>query len=351
MAEEEKTEEARPRQIQEWREKGDIARSKEIASAFSLLVAFLVFKFFGSGMLTSIKEITRLVFTGLNEPLFDVSTLQTRFTDLVLRAGIIIAPIMIGVVAIGVLANYFQVGPLLSFKIITPDFDKINPVKGFSKLFSAQSAVELVKTFFKIGAITYITYITIVKEQSDIHRLADKDAAGILSYVSGLIYKIGLRIVVFLIFFAIIDLLYQRWHWSQKHKVSKYEAKRAMKEEEISTDVKRALSEHRAQAYRKQMMQEVPKADVVVTNPRHLAVALIFEIGAHLAPVVLAKGEGKIAQQIKAIAKEHDIPIIENKPLARVLYEAVEIGGYIPEELYITVSEILAHVWQGSLKA
>jgi len=135
MADEEKTEQPRQKQIQEWREKGEIPRSREVASAFSLFISFLALKFFGSGMLASIKEISRLVFTELNEPLFDVSTLQTRFTDLVLRMGIIISPIIIGVVVIGILANYFQVGPLFSFKIIAPNFDKINPAKGSLKLF------------------------------------------------------------------------------------------------------------------------------------------------------------------------------------------------------------------------
>ena len=350
MADEEKTEQPRPKQIQEWREKGEIPRSKEVSSACSLLVAFLVFKLFGAGMLASMKEITRLVFTELNEPLFDVSTLQTRFTDLVFRTGIIIAPIIIGVVVIGILASYFQVGPLFSFKIITPDFDKINPAKGSLKLFSAQSAVELVKTFLKIGVITYIAYITIVKEQSNVHRLVYKDAGGIFSYVCGLTYKIGFRIVLFLIFFAIIDLLYQRWNWTQKHKISKYEAKKAMEEEELSTEVRRVISEHQAEAYRRKMMRAVPEADVVVTNPKHIAVALVFEIEIHFAPVVIAKGEGRIAQQIKAIAREHDIPIIENKPLARALYEAVEIGGYVPEELYATAIEILGHIWRASLE-
>jgi len=350
MADEEKTEQPRQKQIQEWREKGEIPRSREVASAFSLFISFLALKFFGSGMLASIKEISRLVFTELNEPLFDVSTLQTRFTDLVLRMGIIIAPIIIGVVVIGILANYFQVGPLFSFKIIAPNFDKINPAKGSLKLFSAQSAVELAKTFLKIGVITYIAYITIVKEQANVHRLVSKDAVGIFSYVCGLTYKIGFRIVLFLIFFAIIDLLYQRWHWTEKHKISKYDLKKSIEEEEIGTQVKRAISEYRTEIYRKQMMQEVPKADVVVTNPKHIAVALVFEIEIHFAPVILAKGEGRIAHQIKAVAREHDIPIIENKPLARALYEAVEIGGYVPEELFATLSEILGHIWRASME-
>jgi len=351
MAEEEKTEEARPKQIQEAREKGDIPKSREVSSALGLLVAFLAFKLFGSGMLASIKEVAQLVFSELNDPLFDVSTLQTRFSDLVLRTSAIIAPILISLVVIGVLANYVQVGSLFSFKIIAPDLSKIDFTKGFSRLFSTQSLVELAKTFLKIGVITYIAYITVVKEQADIHRLVGKDAAGIFSYVCGLIFKIGFRIVIFLIFLAIIDLLYQRWNWSQKHKISKYDLKRSIEEEEINPEVKKAINLYRTESYRRQMMQEVANADVVITNPRHIAVALVYDIQVHFAPLVLAKGEGRIAHKIKAIAIEHNIPIIENKPLARALYEAVEIGGYIPEELYITVAEILGRVWQGDLRA
>jgi len=351
MADEEKTEEARPKQIQEYREKGDIPKSREVSSALGLLVAFLALKFFGYGMFASIKELTQLVFTELNEPLFDVPTLQTRFADLVLRTGSIIAPVVIGVVVMGVLANYAQGGALFSFKIIAPDFEKINFIKGFSKLFSTQSLVDLAKTFLKIGAITYIAYITVVKAQADVHKLAGKDAIGIFSYVCGLIYKIGFRVVLFLIFFAVIDFLYQRWNWSKKHKISKYDWKKSVEEEDIGSEVKRAINASRAESYRKQMMREVPKADVVVTNPTSLAVALVYEIQVHFAPIVLAKGEGRVANQIKDIAREHNIPIIENKPLARALYEAAEIGGYVPEELYITVAEILGRIWQGDLRA
>ena len=346
MADEERTEDARPRQLEEAREKGRVPTSIEINTAFVVLSGFLILRFFGSRMLQSLELLATDTWRRIAQPELALPALQAGFADLLLRLGIMLGPFVLGIMLVGVAVNFAQVGPLLSFRIISPDFSRLDPTKGFKQLFSKQGLAEAAKSILKMCLIGYVAYRTIRSEAHDLDQLGILHARELLAYTCGVAFTVAWRVALVMLVIAGFDYAYQRWQHKQDMKVTRQEAKKADKDYDQDPIIKRHLREKQVQAATNRMMQEVPKADVVIVNPEHVAVALQYESGVMPTPMVIAKGADQVALRIKQIALEHDIPVIEDKPLAWLLYENLEIGMYIAEDMIFAVAAIFRRIYE-----
>ncbi|CCQ97919.1 Flagellar biosynthetic protein flhB [[Clostridium] ultunense Esp] len=343
---EEKTEPATARRRQEAREKGQVARSQEIPSAFGLLAGMLSLLLFGSGFLTLFKQLFPLVLSNYSDQPMNVETLGNLSMQML---GMIIQPLLpflAVVMGVGILSNALQVGPLLTLEPIKPKWERINPIQGLKRIFSLRAFVDLVKSLIKVAAVGGVAYIILWNERDHLLTLSQYSINSIEHYVYEIIFKMGVMIAIVLVILSFLDYLFQRYEYNKGLRMSKQEIKDEWKKIEGDPLIKSKIRERQRQMAMRRMMQEVPKADVVITNPTHFAVALRYEAGKMKAPVVIAKGQDYLALRIKEIARAHNIPLMENKPLAQTLYRRVEIGESIPEDLFKAVAEVLAYVYQ-----
>ncbi|AGB40645.1 flagellar biosynthetic protein FlhB [Halobacteroides halobius DSM 5150] len=346
MPDEEKTEDPTPKRRQEARKEGQVAQSKELNSALTLLFSFIIFYFTMSKMIKEIIEFLTKVYTQYFTMQLSAHNFHTLFIEIMFFILKLVAPIMIGVAAIGVLAIYLQIGFLFTTKPLKPSFSKLNPIEGFKQLFSKRSVVELIKSLFKIGVIGYICYITIAGIVPELVLLTQGGVEIALNLLADTAYSLGMRVSAAFIILGIADLFYQKWEHTQQLKMSKKEVEDEQKEQDGNPEVKSERQKRQQEMAQSRMMQDVPDADVVITNPTHIAVALKFDIETMEAPVVVAMGQDEVARKIKEVAKEYEIEIVEEKPLARALYKMVDIGDQIPAELYQAVAGILAYVYK-----
>ena len=341
----ERTEQATPKRREESREKGQVAKSREVSSAAILAACMIYFYFNASGMMDQLQEMIRWIFMESAQQDFTVRAMHRLIVGLALKTAIWMIPLLLTVLAIGLLSNVIQVGILFSAEPILPKLSKIDPIQGFQRLFSLKSLVELFKNILKMSIVGIVAYLTVKKEIIVLPALMDQSASGILAYIGRTSYRImGLACIV-LIMLAILDYAYQRWEHEKSLRMSKKDIRDEYKHTEGDPIIKGRIKRQQREMARKRMMTHVPKADVVITNPTHLAVALRYDSEKMIAPVVVAKGAGFIAEKIKEISKSHHIPMVENKPLAQVLYKLVDIDQAVPENLYKAVAEILAYVY------
>ncbi|HAF31556.1 MAG TPA: flagellar biosynthesis protein FlhB, partial [Anaerovibrio sp.] len=254
-------------------------------------------------------------------------------------------PLMVFIMIIGLAMNLAQVGLNFSTETISFDPNKLNPINGAKRMFSKRSLVELIKSLLKILIIGYFVVTYLSDEIFQIPKLIYMDIFAGLNKMSDTIFFLAFKIIGVFIVMAVMDFAYQKWQNLQDLKMSKQEVKEEFKQQEGDPKIKGKIRQKQRQMAMARMMQEVPQADVIVTNPTHFAVALKYQSGMS-APIVIAKGQDLVAQKIKAIARESNVPIVENKPLARALFAAVEIGAAIPQELYKAVAEVLAYVYR-----
>lgn len=347
----EKTEPATAKKLREAREDGKVAKSKELTAAFDLIVMFLMLKIFvstiGDGFLQIFYYVYNLIpdFIGINA--MDVSTyaVMSFFSPVNIQMLKIVAPFFIFGFAVTLLVNILQVGWKVSTKPMQPKLDRFNPVNGMKRIISKDSVFELFKSLIKIALILYIAYTAIKDHENDLFILYDIPLNQAIALCGDVIIGAGLKISLVYLVVGIVDFIYQKYRFNEEMKMTKQEVKDEYKNTEGNPEVKGRQRQRMREASRRRMMQDVPKADVVITNPTHLAVAIKYEPEVHKAPVVLAKGEDYLAQKIREAARENHIEIVENKPLARMLYANVEIGNEIPPELYQAVAEILAMVY------
>lgn len=347
----EKTEPATAKKLKEAREDGKVAKSKELTAAFDLIVLFLVLKIFmstiGNGFIEIFQSVYTLMpdFVSINA--MDVSEQSiTNFMYMILVQMIkIVAPFFVFGFAITLLINIIQVGWKVSAKPMKPKADRFNPINGFKRIFSKDSIFELLKSILKIAVIIYVAYSAIKDHANDIFILYDISLNQALALCGDIIINAGLKISLVYLIVGFADFIYQKYRFNEDMKMTKQEVKDEYKNTEGNPEIKGRQRQRMREVSRRRMMQDVPKADVVITNPTHLAVAIKYEPEVKRAPIVLAKGEDFMAQKIREAAKENNIKIIENKPLARMLYANVDIGGEIPPELYQAVAEILAMVY------
>ncbi|MBU8910546.1 MAG: flagellar biosynthesis protein FlhB [Desulfobacterales bacterium] len=346
----EKTEQATPKKREDAKKKGQVAKSRD-ASSVGVLLACLIFFWFGtSGMIEKMMSLTRWLLTQSSQFNINSNNIQGFSIGLIYKIFAILSPLFLTAFSIALLANYLQVGFVLSAESVQPKLSKIDPIKGFQKLFSIRSLVELAKNIFKISIVGFVVYMTIMGEIENILPLMDQSVWGILIYIGEVAFKIILRVCLVLIILAVFDYIYQKWEFEKNLKMSKQDVKDETKQTEGNPLIKARIKRLQRDAARKRMMAGIPEADVVITNPTHLAVALRYDQTSVSAPKVIAKGAGFIAENIKDIARKNNIPIVNNKPLARVLYKRVDVDEMIPANLYRAVAEVLAFVYSMKMK-
>jgi len=345
-SDQEKTEKATPKKRQEARKKGQVAKSQELASVAVLLACLAVFYFGSYHMVGRMLNVMRQLFVESAQFNINCNNIQHFLVGFGNEIFGLLFPLFLAVFSIALVVNYFQVGFVASTESIQPKLSKINPINGFQRLFSMKSLVELIKNVFKILIIVLLVYITIKGEIENFIPLAEQSVGEILVYIGKLSFKIVFRTCLLLIILAIFDYLYQRWEYEKSLRMSKQEVKDEFKQTEGDPIIRARIKRLQREAARKRMMASVPKADVVITNPTYLAVAIHYDQSKMLAPKVVAKGRGHIAEKIKQIAKENSVTIVEDKPLAQILYKMVDVNEVIPTNLYKAVAEVMAFVYR-----
>ena len=341
----ERTEEATSRRREEAREKGQVARSTELVSV-GILVACLIYFYFGtSGLLKKIMELMTSGFRGAGTTDITEASIHGIISTFIFKGFIILFPLMFTVLIAAILCNVLQVGLMFSSESVQPKISKIDPIKGFERLFSLRSLIELIKNIFKICIVGGVAYLVIKNEQDNMFTLMEQSVWRTLVYLGGICFKIVLVTTIVLMILAILDYLYQRWEFEKSLRMTKQEIKDEFKNTEGDPLIKSRIRRLQREAAQKRMMAAVPKADVIITNPTHLAIAIKYDFDNMQAPMVVAKGADYIAEKIRQIAEENDVLIVENKPLAQVLYKTVQVNDLIPETIYRAVAEILAYVY------
>lgn len=347
----EKTEDATDKKLRDAREEGKVSKSRELGFAFDLLVMFLVLKIFIGYVGTSFLEIFQYVYGNMADFLKDngrilTSAAVSRILALMIgRMFLIVLPFFVFGFSITVLVTVMQVGWKVTTKPMQPKLSKFNPINGFKRILSKDSLFELVKSVAKIGLIAYVAYASIKGKANMIFILYELSLNEAVALIGDIIIDVGIKISIVYMFVGIVDFAYQKHKFKKEMKMTKQEIKDEYKNTEGDPQIKGRIRSKMQEASRRRMMQDVPKADVVITNPTHYAVALKYNEGVDVAPRVVAKGEQYLAQKIKEIAKENNVPLVENKPVARMLYHNIDLGELIPAELYQTVAEILASVY------
>jgi flagellar biosynthetic protein FlhB len=341
-----RTEDATPRKIEEAREKGRVVRSADLSSALVLLGGLLVLKIWGANVLDAMFQFTSAALGNLGARDMTVDDIYAYFGAGGLFLLKAMLPVIGGLVFIAFIGNVAQTGFVFSSEPLLFKFERVNPIEGMRRLMSKRGFVRLLGSIFKVIVVGAIAYFTIRGQFGAYLDLADASFYEIVSFTLGCAYEIALKIALALLALAILDFAYQRWQYMQDLRMTKQEVREELKRMEgdpLTRDRRRRVAR---QVAMHRMMHNVPRADVVVTNPTEIAVALRYEAGVMNAPTVLAKGKGLLAQRIREIATEHEIPIVERKPLAQSLYKLCEIGDQVPVSLYQAVAEVLAFVYE-----
>jgi flagellar biosynthesis protein FlhB len=341
-----KTEKATPKKQAEARQKGQVAKSPDVNGAVVLSASIIALGAFGPGMFVRMQEATIGILAFIKRP--DIVD-RAGVADLFMTAGshaiMGAAPIVFVCAIAGVVASVFQVGFKPATKAIKPDFKKLSPLTGFKNMFSPNSAVEAVKSSLKIGAVGSIIAMVIFPKLDDMAGLVGMPAAALLPHLCHLIVQIAQRAAIASLAIAAIDFFWQKHRMAKNLKMEKEEVKQEYKQQELPPEIKNMQKRRGFELARARMMDDVPTADVVVTNPTHYSVALRYD-NQNLAPVVVAKGADHLALRIRRAAAEAGVTVVPDPPLARALYSSVDVGRMIPEELFEGVAQLLAYVYK-----
>ena len=347
----EKTEVPTAKKLNDARKEGQVAKSKEIITALMLLALFVVIKFYignlGQQMIECFSE-----FYDLFGKIISNSEYGMRMVDAtgVVSLGLttvlnMIVPFIALAVVIAILGNALQQKWMVTTKPLQPKLSKISPISGLKRMFNVKQLFEVGKSVAMIAVMSYVIYTTVKDKLGVLYTFYNISLYEALEIVGDIIVDLGIKISAVFLVIGFVDLIYQRHKFKEDMKMTKQEVKDEFKNTEGDPQVKGQIRRRMQQVSRRRMMEALPQADVVITNPTHFAVALKYEANKGQAPVVIAKGADYLAFDIKAKAKEYGIEIVENKPLARILYNNVEIGAQIPPELYQEVAEVLAFVY------
>lgn len=344
-----RTEEPTPKRRAEARRKGQITRSRDLSASLVLISGLGVLTFWSSTMGAKSAALVRSSLEGLRPGLVTPASVQTIFLNFSLTLGQLLAPIWLCLVTTAILANYLQGGWIFSPSRLAPDITRIRFFGGLKRLFSGTSLVELAKSLAKVSFIGTVMYYFMKNRLVELFPLVRQDSGQLLSYIKSTSFQISGRVVLLLLVLGILDYFYQRYKFEKNLRMTKQEVKDEMRQAEGDPRVKARLKSLMRQLASRRMMAAVPQADVVVTNPTRLAVALKYDSATMIAPQVVAKGRGFVALKIIALAQEAGVPRVENRELARGLFRSVEVGGTIPTSLYRAAAEVLAYIY--SLKA
>jgi flagellar biosynthetic protein FlhB len=340
----ERTEDPSAKRREDFRQKGQVAQSKEVQTAalFSLTLLFWLFYMphFWDSLTTLVASTWRSSweYSGTPSATTNLSIYITK------EMALLLGPLFLLVLIIGFFSSFFQFGWLLTAKPLFPDFSKLDPIGGMSRLFSKRSLIESIKSIAKVSLIGWIAFSTVLTKFNEALILVDTSAGATMLFLAKTAVLILTKICALLILLAFIDFLFVRWEMEQKLKMTKQEQKEEFKESEGDPHIKAQIRALQQQMARKRMMAEVPKADAVITNPTHYAVAIKYDAATMIAPIVVAKGADFVAMRIREIARENNVPLIENPPVARLLHK-LDLGAAIPEEMFKAVAEILAHIY------
>lgn len=343
----EKTEKATPKKRTDARKKGQVLKSQDVSAALVLLALFMFLFLFAP----IIQEVlfTFLIQAFQKNILIETitpDTVMTMYTDSLKEMAKMILPIMLLAVVAGVGANFMQFGFLFTTETMKIDLKKMDPIKGIKKIISVRAIVNLLKSLLKITFIGTVTTVVVWTNIEEVLSLSFQSPWDTLTTVAKLVGIMGIAASLTLVFIALLDYIYEKYEYEKQLKMSKQDIKDEYKNSEGDPKIKGKIKQKQREMAMRRMMQEIPNADVVITNPTHYAIALKYDDQSMEAPTVVAKGTDFIAQKIKLIAKENDIVMVENRPLARAMYDQVEIGQQVPEEFFKAVAEILAYVYR-----
>lgn len=342
-----RTEPATPRRREKAREEGQVAKSADLSAMFVVTLCFIVIYYSGSFSMKTVAEYMKTTFSG-PAIVFDDASINRLIIDFALATWLAIAPVILTAFIAAVVVNFYQVGFYFSAEPLMFNITRFNPVNGMAKIFSKEPLFELIKSTLKVLVVIYIPYSFFTGNISSFSKFMGMETGQMIGTAAPMLFEMSLKILMVLMILAIIDYTYQYFEFEKKIMMSKYDIKQEYKQEEGDPYLKQEMRRRARKIATGQMMREVPKAKVVVTNPTHLSIALAYdeEAGKGGAPRVVAKGADFIALKIREIAKENDIPLCENKPLARELYEKVEVGENIPEEFYEAIAQVFAFVYK-----
>lgn len=343
----EKTEKATPKKRQDARKKGQVLKSQDVTAGILLLFMFIFIFFYAKSIYGRLFSLTKNflekdIFLEVTSPGMALEV----YKNVLIEMAYMLLPVFAVAVIAGVGANFLQFGFLFTTESLKFDLKKIDPIKGVKKIISVRAIINLVKSLLKVAFIGSITTAVIFMYLEDVLELGFHTPAEILATVAKLTGIMGLAASVILIVIALLDYLYERFDYEKNLKMSKQDIKDEHKNAEGDPLIKSKIKQRQREMAMRRMMQEIPSADVVITNPTHYAIALKYDEDSMDAPRVVAKGTDFIAQKIKLIAKENDVIMVENRPLARAMYDQVEIGGQVPEEFFKAIAEILAYVYR-----
>ncbi len=351
----EKTEPASQKKLDDARKKGQVAKSKEIVNSAFLVIAFAFLDFYigimGEGFVESFTKFYNVI------PKYarDASDMNMQVAlsilgEMLLDIIILIAPFLVLAFFIYFVGDLVQVKWKISGETLKPKFSNLSPLNGFKRMFSKQSLINLLKSTAIVAICIYIVYSELMDNLYALYNLYDMSLPQAIVYCGDLALSIALDISIVYMFVGVVDLIFQKRKFKQDMMMTKQEVKDEYKQSEGDPTVRQQIRRKMREVSQRRMMQKLPEADVVITNPTHFAVAIKYDLSIAKAPVVIAKGEDYLAQKIKEAAREHNIEIVENKPLARALYHSVEIDEEIPQELYQAVAEVLAVVYNTKKK-
>ncbi len=342
----EKTEKATPQKIREARKKGQVAKSQELPSALILLFVILLLWLFSEMFTSNLMGILRRSFSEYLLWDLNLSTVDVIMKQLTWEATKLALPVFLITVVAGIMSNYVQIGFLFTAEPLMMKLEKLNPIEGAKRIFSLRSLVELFKSILKISITSSVAFMILWGAKGEFIQLSDKGVGQVAQFLGATVIKLGVVISLLLVVLAILDFAYQKYEHGKQLRMSKQDIKDEYKKSEGDPLIKGKIKEKQRQMAMNRMMDEVPKADVVITNPTHYAIAIAYRAGEMEAPTVIAKGKDFVALKIKEKAKENGVVAMENKPLARALFASTEIGEQVPEELFKAVAEVLAYVYR-----
>ncbi|HTV73735.1 MAG TPA: flagellar biosynthesis protein FlhB [Candidatus Acidoferrales bacterium] len=347
MAKPEQTEKATPKRRHEARQRGQVPRSSDLAGAVIFLAVVLTLHALFTPMMGGLQDSAIAYFSHIaDHGDLNYRSISILFMEASSGIGWVVLITFAMAVIAGIVANVLQFGFVLTPVPFKWSFAKLNPINGFKNIFSKRIFVNLGKQLLKLSAVAIIIYTTLASNFWVFANVGQTNPAGVIQMTFGVIYSIGWKFGLCLVVIGILDYVYERWQLEENLKMTKQEVKDEWKQSEGNPEAKAALKKRQREFARRRMMQAVPRATVVVTNPTHFAVALEWDELKMDAPVIIAKGADLLAKRIRDIAREHGIPIMENPPLARTLYERVELDHPIPPNLYAAVAQVIAFVYK-----
>jgi flagellar biosynthetic protein FlhB len=343
-----KTEEPTTKKLEEARKEGQVARSKELINASGLITLFITLKIFigfiGSNFINTFQNSYQHI-NGITKEEFNVVSIQELWIESLLTILWTCLPLFAAATLISFVVVVYQVKWKVSGQLLKPKLSRLNPINGFKRIFSREKIVELILDIIKIFIVAWIAYSTLKDEWSTLLLLYEVNLEQAVLLIGDIIINLGIKISFLFFAIGLFDLFYQKLKFKKDMRMTKQEVKDEFKNTEGDPQVKSRIRSKMREVSRRRMMQAIPQADVVITNPTHLAAAIKYDRESSEAPVLVAKGADYLAQKIKEIAKENNVEIVENKPLARMLYYNVEVGAEIPPELYQMTAEVLAYVY------